>query len=152
MNSKVYARNKRALSDYEIVKKFVAGIMLKGYEVKSIRQGNANLKDSYIRLKDLEAWIINLYVPLYKHSTVKEYEPRRKRKILLNKKELKELVIAQDAKKMSIIPLEIYAEGKKIKVEIGTGKGRRQYDKRMKLKERDLKRQLASELSGKATF
>ncbi|MDD3646909.1 MAG: SsrA-binding protein SmpB [Candidatus Dojkabacteria bacterium] len=151
-SKQTYARNKKAFFDYEIGKKYTAGILLKGYEVKSIRQGSANLKDSFIRIKNFEAWLINMYIPLYGHAFVKEYNPRRERKLLMNKKELKELLIAQDAKNMSIIPLEIYPAGKMIKVRIGTGKGRRKIDKRSKLKEKDLKRQLETELSGRVSF
>jgi SsrA-binding protein len=147
LNKMVVARNRRARYDYEVSKTFVAGIVLRGYEVKSAKSGQVNLRDSYVRIERGEAWLINTHIALWKFSQVKDYDPKGRRKLLLAKKEIKELQIAQDAKKMVLIPLEMFIEGRKLKLKIGVGRGRKKFDKRAKVKEREMKRQLKEDLA-----
>ncbi len=149
---KVVAKNKKARFDYDIKKTIVAGIVLRGYEVKSSMNSQVSLKDSYIRIEDGEAWLINARVAKWKFSSLKDYDPKRKRKILLNKREIRELEIAQNAKNMSIIPLAMFIDNKKLKVKIGIGKGRRKYDKRRRIKEREIKKDLEADLARKVVF
>ena len=129
-NKKVVARNKRARYDYEISKTLVAGLVLKGYEVKSAKHGQVSLRDSFVRVEQGEVWLVNAHVSLWKFARVKDYEPRSRRKLLLKKREIRELEIAQDAKRMAIIPLELFIERRRLKLKIGIGKGRKKFDKR----------------------
>lgn len=151
-NKKVVARNRRARFDYDISEAYIAGLILKGYEVKSVRAGQVSLGDSFIRVEKGEVWLINTHIALWKFAQVKDYDPRRRRKLLLTKKEIKELQIAQDAKKMTIIPLEVFTEGRRLKLKIGIGKGRKKYDKRAKLKEKEMKREIKEDLSQSKEF
>ena len=145
-NKKVVARNRRAKFDYDISKTFVAGLVLRGYEVKSVTSGLVSLSDSFVRIEQGEAWLINTHIALWKFARVKDYEPKRRRKLLLTRKEIRELMIAQDAKKLSIVPLEIFLEGRRIKLKLGIGKGRKKYDKRAKIKEKEIERQVREDL------
>lgn len=152
LNKKVIVRNKRARFDYAISKTSMAGLVLMGHEVKAVRAGLVSLLDSFVRIERDEAWLINGHISLWKFSQIKDYEPRRRRKLLLNKKEIRELQIAQDAKRMSIVPLEILVLGRKLKLKIGIGKGRKKYDKRAKIKEMEMKRQVNEDLSRVKNF
>jgi len=147
LNKKIVARNKKARFDYDIGKTYTAGIILKGYEVKSAMCSQVSLRDSFVRVERGEVWLINAHIAKWKFASLKDYDPKAKRKLLLNKREIRELQIAQDAKKMSIIPLEMYIEHRKLKLKIGTGKGRKKYDKRRKIKEREMKKQLKEDLA-----
>ena len=151
-NKKVVARNKRAKYDYEIEKTYVAGLSLKGYEVKSAKAGHVSLRDCFVRTEKGEAWLINTHFALWKFTRVKDYEPKGRRKLLLTRKEIKELFTAQEGKNMVIVPLEIFVERGKLKLKMGIGKGRRKYDKKAKIKERELKRQLKEELASLRKF
>lgn len=147
LNKKIVAKNKKARFDYNIGKSYTAGVILKGYEVKSAMCSQVNLRGSFIRVEKGEVWLINAHIAKWKFASLKDYDPKAKRKLLLNKREIRELQIAQDAKKMSIIPLEMYIGYKKLKLRIGIGKGRKKYDKRKKIKERETKKQLKEDLA-----
>lgn len=140
-------RNRKARFNYDIKKTFLAGIILKGYEVKSVLSGGVSFADGYVRVESKEVWLINTSISKYRYANIKEYNPERKRKLLLNKNEIRELFVAQEIKKMSIIPLEFLIEKNKIKLKLGIGKGRKKYDKRKRIQERELKRQLKEEAS-----
>lgn len=152
LSKKVLARNKRARYDYEISETFIAGIVLKGYEVKSVRAGQVNFRDSFVRVENGEAWLVNAHISLWRFARVKDYDPRARRKLLLTKKEIHELLILQEGKGMSIIPLELFVQGRRLKLRIGVGKGRRKYDKRAKLRARELKKQVKEELANIKRF
>ncbi|MBN2015410.1 SsrA-binding protein SmpB [Candidatus Dojkabacteria bacterium] len=151
-SKKILAQNKRARFDYEISKSFVAGMVLRGYEVKSVRNGNISLKESFVRVERGEVWLINAHISKWKFADITDYDPRIRRKLLLTKREVEELRILQDAKKMAIIPLEIFSQNGKLKVKIGAGKGRKKYDKRKKIKEREMKRQVREDIAGIEKF
>jgi SsrA-binding protein len=140
---KIYARNKAAFHNYFIIDKFESGIELKGMEVKSIRNGQVNLKESYIRIFAGEAYIYNMHISSYKHSTIIKLDPKRKRKLLLHKREIMKLWSKSNLSGLTIIPLNIYGNDKgKIKIEIAVCKGKKLYDKREAIKKRDLEREV----------
>ncbi len=137
-------RNKRARFDYEIIDKYIAGIQLVGTEIKAIREGKASLADSFCEFNDRgELFVVNMYINEYSHGTHYNHLPKRERKLLLNKKELKKLRREVERNGMTIVPLRMFITDKGwAKLEIGLARGRKNYDKRHLLKERDIKRQL----------
>ncbi len=114
-----------------------------GTEVKSAREGKANLKDSYVLIKDGEAFLLNCHISPYKHGNIMNHEPRRTRKLLLHKKEILKLQAKTAQKGYSLIPLKLYVKGPHIKVEIGLAKGKRQYEKRETIKQKEADREIA---------
>lgn len=136
-----YAVNKKARHEYEILDTYEAGLVLTGQETKSIRGGHANLKGSFVTFHKDEAYLINMHVPKYRYAgTLLEYEPERTRKLLLNAKEISYLRGKSQEKGLTIVPLSLYSKGRHIKVEIGVGRGKRKFDKRESLKQRDIDR------------
>jgi SsrA-binding protein len=146
-SKKTVAQNRRARFDYEIKDTYEAGIVLKGYEVKSAANGQISLKESFVRIEKEEAWLINAHITKWKFANIPNYDPCARRKLLLKKGEIRELEIAQDAKNMSIIPLKMFLQRGKLKLKIGIGKGRKKYDKRRKIRERESKRQVKEDLA-----
>lgn len=144
----VLARNKRANYDYEISDKYEAGLVLLGHEVKSIKTGHISLKGSYVAIKKTkkeaaELYLINAHIPLYKKaSTVKDYDPDRSRKLLLNKKQIKYLVGKRGEKGLTLVPIKIYTKHSFVKLEFGIGRGKRKVDKREVIKKRELDRRV----------
>ena len=141
--NKVNIRNKRASHEYEFIDKYVAGIMLKGTEIKSIREGKVNLQDGYcIFLKD-ELFAKNIHVSAYKQGTHFNHEPTRERKLLLNKRELYKLKQKSEEKGLSIVPIKLFTNARGLaKLEIALARGKKLYDKRQSIKEKDLKHEL----------
>ncbi len=136
------AVNKRARFDYSIEEKFEAGLVLTGWEVKSLRAGKAQLMDSYVLLKDGEAWLVGAHIsPLQTASTHVVAEPDRSRKLLLNRRELAKLFAATEQKGFTCVALSLYWKGSRVKCEIALAKGKKQHDKRATEKDRDWGRQ-----------
>ena len=133
-------KNKIAYHDYFILEEIEAGIELVGTEIKSIRNGNANLKDSYIVIKNNEAYLLNAFIDEYLEGNQFNHDPRRTRKLLLHKKEIIKLKEEREKDGLTIIPIKIYFKGPKAKVLVGLAKGKKLYDKRESIKERDLMR------------
>lgn len=132
--------NRRARFDYFIESTMESGIELVGTEVKSIKNGSANIKDTYIRIKDDEVFITNMYVAKYKEGNIFNHDERRDRKLLLHKKEIKSFKNSLENDGYTLIPLKVYMKKNKIKVLIGLVRGKKLYDKRAAIKEKDLKR------------
>jgi SsrA-binding protein len=135
--------NRKAYHDYFVVKEFIAGIKLTGSEVKSLREGNANMQDSYCFTTNGEVFAKGLYIAKHKQSTYLNHEEKRDRKLLLNKREIRN--ISDEVKVnqgMTIVPLEIFEMNGKFKLKICLAKGKKNYDKRKSLKEKDIKRQI----------
>ena len=132
--------NRKARFDYEIFDTLEAGIVLTGNEIKSIRKGSANLKDTYIQIKNGEAFIINMHITNYDKAVFKEEETRT-RKLLLNKDEILKLNDKVSIKGYTIVPLKLYFKNGKAKLEIGVAKGKHTYDKKESIKEKDIKRE-----------
>lgn len=139
---KIIAKNSKAYHDYFIEEKYEAGIELAGTEVKSIRQGNVNLKDSFCIIKDGELSVLGMHISPYEKGNIFNKEPRRTRRLLMHKREILRLFgrIKQDG--YSLIPLAIYLKGPRVKLEIGLAKGKKLYDKRDSAAKRDAKREM----------
>ncbi|MBD3225646.1 MAG: SsrA-binding protein SmpB [Caldithrix sp.] len=144
-NIRVIATNRKAKHDYQIQSTLEAGIALQGKEVKSVREGRVNLKDSYARFKMGELWLIGLHISQYKNAPVEEHEPLRDRKLLLKKSELRKLFRQTEEKGVTLIPLKIYFRQHLVKIELALAHGKRKYDKRAAIAEKDMKRDLARE-------
>jgi len=144
---KIVCQNRKAYHDYEIIETYEAGMVLKGTEVKSLREGRANLKDSYVIIKDGEAYLLNCHISPYSHGNVMNHDPVRTRKLLLHKKEIEKLMGKASIKGYTIIPLKIYFKGPWAKVEIALAKGKKIYDKRAKIKEKDIQREIQREMA-----
>lgn len=140
----VVARNRRARHNYFIDSTIEAGIMLEGTEVKSLRQGQASIEESYATDRDGELILLNSYIPEYRSASVTQHEPRRPRKLLLRKRELAKLVNAVSREGMTVVPLSVYFNKRGFaKVELGLAKGKHLHEKRNSIKERDWKRDQA---------
>ena len=137
------ARNKRARHDYHIIESWEAGIVLTGPEVKSLRDGRANLGDAYGVVKDGEVWLLNLHISPYEQASYNNVEPTRTRKLLLHRKEIRKLIGAVERQGLTLVPLELYFKDGKAKVALGLGKGKKQHDKREDAKARDADREIA---------
>ena len=134
-------KNRKAYFDYYIERDLEAGLVLKGTEIKSIRKGSADIKDCYIKVKDEEAFIINMYIARYEEGNRFNHEERRSRKLLLHKKEIIKLKDEADKSGYTIIPLKLYIKNGKAKLLIGVCKGKHLYDKRQVLKEKTLEKE-----------
>jgi SsrA-binding protein len=136
-------KNKRATFDYEIIEQWTAGIVLTGTEIKSLRLGKASLVDSYCYFSDGELWIRGLNISLYHWGTYNNHQPKRDRKLLLNRKELRKLERASQDAGLTIVALRLFINERGLaKVVIGLARGRKSYDKREYLKEKDAKREI----------
>ena len=139
---KIAAQNRKAFHDYFIEETFEAGIVLTGTEVKSLRDGKANLKDSYVLIKDDEAFLFNCHISPYTHGNIMNHDPLRTRKLLLHKREITKMQAQAAQKGYSLVPLKIYFKESRAKVEIGLAKGKKQYEKRETIKKKEADREI----------
>lgn len=137
----IEVKNKRAYFDYTVLEDLEVGIALSGTEIKSVRNGSVDLKDSFINIKNNEAFIINMYIAKYEEGNIFNHEERRTRKLLLHKKEILKLKEKVKLDGVTLIPLKLYFKKNKVKILMGICKGKKLYDKRAALKEKDLKRE-----------
>ncbi len=140
--------NRKAKYDYEILETIEAGIALTGTEIKSIRQGKANLKDSYAIVKNNECFLLNMHISHYKEGNIFNHEETRTRKLLLHKKEILKLNNKITLDGFTLIPLKLYFKGNKAKILLGIAKGKKNYDKREAIKKRDIERDLRARMKG----
>ena len=143
---KVIATNKKARHDYLIEDTIEAGLVLTGSEIKSVRAGQVNLRDSYATLRNGELWLINAHIAPYKQASFQNHEPRRERKLLLHRREIGRLTGKLQEKGLTLIPLQMYLKDSWAKVQLGLGRGKKLHDKRQTLRERDDRRQMARAL------
>jgi len=134
-------KNKKANFDYYIEESIECGIELKGTEIKSLRKGSGDIKDCFAVIKNDEVFLLNMYIAKYEEGNRFNHDERRTRKLLLHKKEIKKLKEKIDREGYSLVPLKVYFVKNKIKVLLGVGKGKKNYDKRQTIKERDIKRE-----------
>jgi len=146
---KVVTANKKARADYFIEDTFEAGMSLMGTEVKSLREGRANLKDSYAREKNGRIVLVGAHISPYPFGNRVNHEPERERELLLHKQEIRRLVIKTRERGYSLVPLAVYFKNGKAKLEIGLGKGKAQYDKRETIKKREQDREMARAIRGR---
>jgi SsrA-binding protein len=142
---KTVVTNRKARHEYEIIDRIEAGLVLVGSEVKSLRAGRANLGDSYARVIKGEIWIIGMHISPYKEATFQNHDPRRERKILLHRNEIKKLTRRVEEKGFTLIPLRLYFKNNIAKLELGLARGKRQYDKKVTIAQRDAKREMEKE-------
>lgn len=138
--------NRKANHDYFVDSTVEAGIVLTGTEIKSIRDGKCNIKDCYGIVKNEEVYLLNMYVEQYKEGNIFNHEETRSRKLLLHKKEIKKLEEAVTLNGMTLVPLKLYFKNNKLKVLLGVCRGKKNYDKRESIKERDIKRETLTNL------
>ena len=132
--------NRKANHEYFIKDTYEAGIELFGTEIKSIRKGNVNINDSYARVKNNEIFVINMYIAKYEEGNIFNHDERRERKLLLHKNEILKIAHNIETNRYTLVPLKLYFKGNKLKMELGICQGKKLYDKRESIKEKDLKR------------
>ncbi|MFY9394153.1 MAG: SsrA-binding protein SmpB, partial [Halanaerobiales bacterium] len=139
---RVIARNKKARHDYHIEETFEAGIILKGTEIKSIRAGKVNLKDSFALVEDGEVFLYNMHISPYSHGNRENHEPERKRKLLLNKREIRKLIGRTTMKGYTLVPLSIYIKRNLAKIELALARGKKVWDKRSDIAQKTAEREI----------
>lgn len=147
---KLVAQNRRARHDYAIESTFEAGLVLVGSEVKSLRQGRATLTDAYAEIRHGEAWLVNAHIPEYTEATWTNHDPRRARKLLLHRMEIDRLAGKVKEGGLTLVPLSVYFKDGRAKVEIALARGRKSYDKRAALAERQASREIARAVGRRA--
>lgn len=140
---KVVADNRKARHDFHIEETFEAGLVLQGTEVKSLRAGKANLRDSFARVDKGEAWVHNMHISPYEQGNIHNHDPKRTRKLLLHKAEINKLIGKVQQKGLTLVPLKLYFIRGKAKIEIALAKGKKLHDKRQDIAEKDAKREIA---------
>ncbi len=140
--NRIIANNKKAYHDYFIEEKYEAGLVLVGTEVKSIRQGKVNLKESYVGIKNGEAYVFNMHISPYDQGNIYNVDPIRPRKLLLNKREIRKLIGLTTLKGYALIPLSLYFKNGLVKMELSVAKGKKNYDKRQDIAKKDAERRM----------
>ncbi len=138
---KIIAKNRKASFEYFLLEKFEAGIELKGSEIKSIRAGQVSIGEAFVQIENQEAWLINSHIAKYDQASIFNHEPKRKRKLLLNKKEIREIWNNVRQKGVTVVPTILYLRNGKAKIEIALAKGKKNYDKRDSIAKRDQERE-----------
>ncbi len=138
--------NRKANHDYFIEETYEAGIVLTGTEIKSVRAGNCNIKDCYGIIKNNEVYLLNMFIGQYKEGNIFNHDESRSRKLLLHRKEIKKLQQAIEIKGLTLVPIKLYFKENKLKVLLGVCRGKKEYDKRESIKERDIKREMQKKI------
>lgn len=138
--------NRKANHDYFIEETYEAGIVLTGTEIKSVRAGNCNIKDCYGIIKNNEVYLLNMFIGQYKEGNIFNHDESRSRKLLLHRKEIKKLQQAIEVKGLTLVPIKLYFKENKLKVLLGVCRGKKEYDKRESIKERDIKREMQKKI------
>ena len=145
MDGKTVSTNRKARFEYFLQESFEAGLELKGTEIKSIRKGQISLQEAYVRTDGRQAWLVGAHVAPYEHASAYQHAPDRERKLLLHKREIRELWDAVRIKGMTIVPVRVYLKAGRAKLEIAIAKGKKQYDKRESIKQKDIAREESRE-------
>jgi SsrA-binding protein len=138
---RLVAENRKALHDYHILETFEAGVVLQGTEVKSIREGRVNLRDSFARVEDGEVFIYNVHISPYTHRGYADHEPTRRRKLLLNRQEIRKLIGKTVERGMTLVPLRLYFKNGRVKIAVSLAKGKQAHDKREAIRKREVDRE-----------
>ena len=150
--TKLIAKNPVAFHNYEILDKLETGIVLTGTEIKSIRSGKVNLKDSYASIQNGEIYIHSMHISPYEHGNIFNKDPLRDRKLLLNKQEIRKLIGTVQQKGYSLIPISLYFKGSFVKLELGIGRGKKLYDKREDLKKKEQNKEIDRQLKANQQY
>jgi SsrA-binding protein len=148
MDIKVVSTNKKARFDFFILETFEAGLALKGTEIKSVRNSQISLQEAYVRTNGQEIWLVGAHIAPYEHASAYQHDPKRDRKLLMHKKEIRKIFDEVRIKGMTIVPIRVYLKAGKAKLEIGLAKGKKQYDKRESIKEKDITRENSRKRAG----
>ncbi|MFO7654467.1 MAG: SsrA-binding protein SmpB [Candidatus Krumholzibacteriia bacterium] len=143
---KIVAKNRRATHEYEILDRLEAGLVLQGTEVKALREGRLNLGDAYAEIKGGEAWVVKMHIGPYEQANRENHDPFRRRKLLLNRREIRKLLPKLEERGLTLIPLQVYFKHGRAKVQIGLGRGKKLHDKRDSKAKRDVERRIAQEI------
>ena len=146
---KLIAKNPTAYHNYSITDTYIAGIVLSGTEIKSIRNGKVNIKDTYINIKNGEAFIYGMHISPYEHGNIFNKDPLRTRKLLLHKREINKLIGLIQQKGLSLVPVKLYFQNNLVKLEFGIGKGKKLYDKREDIAKKDAQRKIDRAMKNK---
>ena len=146
MDIKVVSTNKKARFEYFILETFEAGLVLKGTEIKSVRNGQISLQEAYVRTNGEEVWLVGAHIAPYENASAFQHDPKRDRKLLMHKKQIRKIFDEVRIKGMTIVPIRVYLKDGKAKLEIGLAKGKKQYDKRDAIKEREVSRSTSRSL------
>ena len=138
---RIVAENRKALHDYHILETFEAGVVLQGTEVKSIREGRVNLRDSYARVEAGEVFVYNIHISPYTHRGYADHEPTRRRKLLLNRQEIRKLIGKTVERGMTLVPLRVYFKNGRVKIAVSLAKGKQAHDKREAVRKREVDRE-----------
>jgi SsrA-binding protein len=149
MGVKVVATNRKARFEYFLLESFEAGISLQGSEIKSIRAGQISLADAYVQTDGTDAWLVNAHIAPYEQASRYNHDPRRPRRLLLHRREIRAIWEAIRQKGMTVIPVQVYLKDGRAKVEIALAKGKKLYDKRQDIARRDQEREVARDLKGR---
>ena len=144
---KTIARNKKAAHNYILEDRLEAGIVLRGTEIKSARAGNVSLKEAYVQISGEEAWLVNAYIAPYRAASAFNHDPRRRRKLLLHRREILRLDAKVHQRGYTVVPTRMYLKGGRAKLEIALARGKRQYDKRREIAEKDVARDIERSLA-----
>ena len=147
--AKIVARNRKAYHDYFLYDTYEAGIVLTGTEIKSIRAGRVNLRDSYVQIRDGQAWLVNVHISPYAAGSSENPDPRRDRKLLLHLREIYRLQSAVQEKGLTIVPLRLYLKNNRAKVEIALARGKKLYDKRAAIEKKEAQRRIEREMKAR---
>jgi len=139
---RVVVTNRKATHLYEILETFEAGLVLRGTEVKSLREGHANFKDSYALVEGEELWLVGCHISPYRHGSDANHDPERRRKLLLHRGEINRLLGKVQERGLTLVPLRLYFKNGRAKLELGLGRGRKLHDKRRAIREREMRREL----------
>lgn len=142
MGEKIITKNRKARHDYEILETMEAGLSLTGTEVKSLRAGKVNLKDSYAQIKEGELWLVAVHISPYDFGNINNHDPERERKLLMHAKEIQRLIGKVQLQGLTLIPLKLYFKRGRVKVELGLARGKNNYDRRHDLATRDAEREM----------
>ena len=149
MDIKIISKNRKAQFEFFLMETFEAGIALKGSEIKSVRAGQVSLQEAYIQIDGQQAWLINSHIASYKAASYQDHDPKRQRRLLLHKKEIRELWMAVKLKGVTIIPVKMYLKGGKAKIEIAIAKGKKLYDKRQDIANKEIERDIYRNFSSR---
>jgi SsrA-binding protein len=141
--------NKKALHDYHIMESLEAGVELYGHEVKSIREGRLDLGQAFVRVLNNQLFLVNAHIPLFKNATMEDYQANRSRRLLAHRSQIDSLIGKISGKGVALVPVSVYDKNNFIKVQVGLGKSKKEFDKRRVVKERDHKRRVEQELKGR---
>ncbi|MGI8785197.1 MAG: SsrA-binding protein SmpB [Acidobacteriota bacterium] len=146
---KLVAANRKALHDYQILERYEAGMVLTGTEVKAIRDGRVNFKDSYATVRDGQIYLVNCHVSPYSHGNRENHDPVRQRKLLLHRREIHKLAGKSTEKGLTLVPLRIYFKAGRVKLELGVARGKKVHDKRQTERDRDARREIEKHMKTK---